>query len=250
MKSALIGHTGFVGSNISAKHAFDNFYNSKNIEAIQDQAFDLVVCAGAPGAKWKANKEPAEDLQNINRLIDCLRKTQTAKLVLISTIDVYPSVDGVDESTPVVSSDANAYGKHRRMLEQFAADNFETSILRLPGVFGAGLKKNPIFDLSQNKLDFIHPGALMQFYYLDRIWDDVTCALRHGLNLLNIACEPTPIKEIAESVFKIKLENTNDQPAPFYDMQTKFAAHWGRNDRYLYSKEEVLSDLKSFIGQR
>ena len=32
LKTALVGYTGFVGSNIDAKGNFDSKYNSKNIE--------------------------------------------------------------------------------------------------------------------------------------------------------------------------------------------------------------------------
>ena len=37
MRTALIGHTGFVGSNLAASHAFDDLYNTSNIEQIEGQ---------------------------------------------------------------------------------------------------------------------------------------------------------------------------------------------------------------------
>ena len=77
--SALIGYTGFVGSSILSQQSFDYLYNSKNIEDIQSKHFDLVVCAGAPGTKWLANKEPETDLATIQRLINNL-STITARL--------------------------------------------------------------------------------------------------------------------------------------------------------------------------
>jgi len=250
MKSALIGYTGLVGSNISQKHNFDSFYNSTNIEEISTDSFELIVCAGAPGAKWIANKEPAEDWRSINRLISCLRKTRTSKFVLISTIDVYPSVNEVDESSPIVTSENQPYGRHRQLLEQFASETFDTCIMRLPGVFGPGLKKNPIFDLYQNNGAFINPSAIMQFYYLEHIWKDMACALQHNLNLVNIASEPLTIGEIASSVFDMALESRQGHHASqSYDMQTKFAVYWGRHGRYLYSKDDVISDLKAFVGK-
>ncbi len=45
MRTALIGHTGFVGSNLLAEHPFDELYRSTNIETIAGERFDLVVCA-------------------------------------------------------------------------------------------------------------------------------------------------------------------------------------------------------------
>lgn len=249
MKSALIGNTGFVGSNLASQHSFDKFYNSKNIEDISKDTFELIVCAGAPGSKWLANKQPDEDKQSIYRLIECLQKTETSKLVLISTIDIYTSVDGVDENTTVVVDESNCYGKNRRELEIFAEENFDSCIIRLPGVFGAGLKKNPIFDLSQNKLDFIHPDAIMQYYYLAHLWDDIELAIKNELELLNIAVEPIALKEIASTVFDIKLNSSDRGPAPYYDMQTNFSELWGQPGRYLYYKQNILTDLKVFADQ-
>ena len=43
---ALIGHTGFVGSNLTNKHTFPALFNSTNIEEMRGGTFDSVVCAG------------------------------------------------------------------------------------------------------------------------------------------------------------------------------------------------------------
>ena len=79
MSSAIIGYTGFIGSNLIRQRHFDNFYNSKNIETIHNQSFDLVICAGVPAVKWLANKEPVKDRENIQKLISCLQKILTQK---------------------------------------------------------------------------------------------------------------------------------------------------------------------------
>ncbi|MFQ5504898.1 MAG: pyridine nucleotide transhydrogenase, partial [Planctomycetota bacterium] len=89
-RRALIGHTGFVGQNLQRQGSFDGLYNSGNIESIADRSYDLLVCAGAPGVKWKANQEPEVDLASIQRLIRSLERVAARKLVLISTVDVYP----------------------------------------------------------------------------------------------------------------------------------------------------------------
>ena len=68
MADALIGYTGFVGSNLLRQRAFDATYNSKNIGDIAGREFELLVCAGAPAAKWLANSKPDEDAANLDRL--------------------------------------------------------------------------------------------------------------------------------------------------------------------------------------
>ena len=148
--SALIGYTGFIGGNILNQERFDRLYNSKNIEDIRGQEFDLIVCAGAPGVQWLANKEPDKDYESIKRLMNNLEKVKTKEFVLISTILVYSNPSVVDEDTPIDIGDLLPYGRHRRILEEFAESRFGATIMRLPGLFGKGLGKNIIYDLLHN----------------------------------------------------------------------------------------------------
>ena len=46
MKIALIGYTGFVGSNLLSQYDFTDRYNSKNIQDIHGKDYDLCLCAG------------------------------------------------------------------------------------------------------------------------------------------------------------------------------------------------------------
>jgi hypothetical protein len=101
VKSCLIGHTGFVGQSLLRGAAFADLYHSQNIEAIRKKSYGLVVCAGAPAAKWVANQRPDEDSANLKRLIGCLETVTAGQFVLISTVDVYRSPHQVDEETPV-----------------------------------------------------------------------------------------------------------------------------------------------------
>src|SRR2546423_4608485 len=99
MRCCLIGHTGFVGSNLARQHRFEVTYNSANIEAIAGEEFDLVVCAGARAEKWIANKNPDADRQGIDRLINAIASVKTRRAVLISSVDVFINPVDVDEQT-------------------------------------------------------------------------------------------------------------------------------------------------------
>ena len=149
MADAIIGYTGFVGGNLARQAGFDFSYNSSNIADIKGQNFKLLVCAGARAEKWLINANPGADVLNINSMIECLREVSAERFVLISTVDVYDRTSGVNEETPIIPERSEPYGRNRYYLEQFARDNFKKClIVRLPALFGNGLKKNFIYDLA------------------------------------------------------------------------------------------------------
>jgi len=244
----LIGYTGFVGGNINRKEKFDYLYNSKNISQIRNKSFDLVISAGTPAIKWLASKEPEKDFASIKVLMDNLKTIKTKKFVLISTVDVYPNPIDVNETNHIDEKKLQPYGKHRRILEEFCKKRFDATIIRLPALFGEGLKKNIIYDLINNHLvKNIHQDGIFQFYNLDYMWEDIKKVINHDIKILNVATEPISVKEITEQVFNLKLENNIEQLPPQYDFHTKYAKYWGKNGCYLYNKKEVLSDLKNFV---
>ncbi|QTL03811.1 hypothetical protein J5J86_00020 [Aquabacter sp. L1I39] len=148
MSRALIGYTGFVGTNLCAQTHFDASFNSKNIADIAGRSFETVVCAAAPATMWAANKDPDADLRKISGLLDAISGVTAEHFVLISTIAVLgDAAAGLDE-TSVHFETAKAYGRNRRFLEVEVASRFpRCHILRLPALFGKGLKKNFLFDI-------------------------------------------------------------------------------------------------------
>lgn len=158
-RTALIGSTGFVGGVLSRDVAFDASYASATIDRMADESFDLVICAGAPAAMWRANADPDGDLRNLEALVASVRRARIGRLVLISTIAVLAdSGAGADETTADFETET-AYGRHRRWLETGLSDAFPTLVLRLPALFGPGLKKNLLFDLRHPLPAFLKPEA-------------------------------------------------------------------------------------------
>lgn len=248
MASAIVGSTGFVGSNIVRQSPFDDLYHSKNIHDIAGKTYDLLVCAGAPAAKWVANRDPQGDRDNIQRLIDALRRVRARTVVLISTVDVYPVPAGVDEETAIDGTALHPYGRHRLELEHFLTGAFDTVTVRLPGLFGPGLKKNIVFDLlHNNQVEKIHPDDAFQFYDLDGLWKDVERARRCRLNLVNFATEPTSVREVAREAFGIELDNRVGTAPVSYDVKSRHASLFGGSGGYLYGRDQVLPALKRFV---
>jgi len=248
--NALIGHSGFVGGNLLATRSFDFLYRSANIDEIRGREFGHVVCAGIQAMKWWANLHPDEDMAGIDRLLDALSDVRAERFTLISTIDVYPSPRGVDEDTAIETAGHNAYGLHRLRAEEQIAGMFpQVLVLRLPGLFGPGLKKNVIYDLiHDNNLHQVHPGGVFQYYDLRRLADDIDCASESGISILNLSSGPIGTAEIRDRFFPGKeLGGTGSAPAG-YDMLSKYATAWGGSGGYLYSKDEVLADLGDWLA--
>lgn len=248
MRRCLIGHTGFVGGNLLRLAPFDACYNSKNIQDIRGQTFDLIVCAGAPGAKWKANRDPQTDWASLRLLMDSLAEASATSVVLISSIDVYPVVLEVYESSPIAPDQATPYGRHRKLLEDFVSARFQTTVLRLPGLFGPDLRKNVIYDLiNDNCVDAIDPASIFQFYNVERLWEDIQAAARHGISLLNVATEPICVDEVARECFGRALPPTGQPPRARYDMRSNYARLWGRDGWYLYGRDQVIGEMKAYV---
>lgn len=239
--AALIGYTGFVGSSILSQ-TDEKFlkFNSSNIQDIRGDSFDYVICAGAPGQKWLANKNPEEDFASIQKLMDCLSEVKTKDFILISTVDVYPDPYNVNENTIIDKSKLQPYGLHRLLLEEFVRDKFNNSfILRLPGLVGPGLRKNIIYDMAHNNgIDKINGSNVFQFYPMVNIWKDI-CIL-HSLKseLINLATEPISAQEVAD-VFGIKLVSYNQTVN--YNVKSKY-------NEYYYSKSEVIKYIKEYCA--
>jgi nucleoside-diphosphate-sugar epimerase len=250
MTTALIGHSGFVGSSLLAKRSYDSLFRSSDIDTIRGKSFDHLVCAGVQAMKWWANLHPEEDQAGIDRLLGPLAEVRAERFTLISTIDVYLTPRGVDEDAVVERAGHHNYGLHRLQLEDWVRRQFpQVLILRLPGLFGPGIKKNVIFDLlHDNGLDKVHPGGVFQYYDLRRLADDIDRAWELGIDRLNLSTGQLATSEIRDRFFPCK-ELGGSGPAPAsYDMKSKHAEAWGGADGYLYSKEQVIADLGDWLG--
>ena len=148
MKRAIVGYTGFVGSNIYASGDFDGAYNTRNIQDSFGTCPDLLVYAGMRAEKFLANANPERDYDLMLEAQNNIERICPKRLVLISTIDVFKNPVNVDENSEIETDGLNAYGYNRYRLETWVRKNYpDALIVRLPGLFGKNIKKNFVFDL-------------------------------------------------------------------------------------------------------
>lgn len=145
---ALVGCTGFVGGNLYAKGQIDAAYHSTDIQRAYRTRPDTLIYAGLRAEKYLANRTPEQDMVLIEQAEYNIERIEPKKTVLISTIDVFRTPDGVDETSKVDTEGLQAYGYHRYLLEKWVRDyDPDALIIRLPALFGRSLRKNFIYDL-------------------------------------------------------------------------------------------------------
>ena len=140
---------GLWGGNLLAKHTFAAACHSSDITAQYGTRPDLCVYAGVPAAMFLANADPEADLAVMRAARENIRQIAPKRLVLISSIAVLADSRGVYEDSPAQDTEGlPAYGKNRLQLERWVREDFpDTLIVRLPALYGAGIRKNFLFDL-------------------------------------------------------------------------------------------------------
>ena len=246
---ALIGHTGLVGGTLLRQREFAARFRSTDIDQIEGKRFRRVVCAGAPAVKWWANANAAEDLAGIERLMRHLERVEAERFTLISTVDVYGTPAGVNERDAAPVRGLHPYGLHRAMLEDWARERFaRCHVVRLPALFGPGLKKNALFDLMHgHRLDAINPASRFQWYPLARLADDLDRVEAADVPLVNLVTAPVEMRAVQSLFFPGKRLGGEGQPVS-YDVRTRHEALFGGSDGYALNAAEVMAEMARFLA--
>lgn len=170
MRTALVGHTGFIGQHLAAAFAFTDHYHRQNIAELKGRSYDALVCAAPSGNKLLANVQPEYDRQAVAQLLEVLQTVSCQRVILVSTVSTQ---DPVECCQP--------YGAHRLWLEEALLAHFGEclTILHLPMVFGPGAKKGLIRDLLVGiplylKADLVKHHQLKSYYRanaLGQLWE-------------------------------------------------------------------------------
>jgi hypothetical protein len=249
----LIGNSGLIGTTLKDSMTFDYEFNSKNIEELLHLDFqepcDLYL-ACLPATKWKVNKNPQEDLDNIFKILEIISKKHYNSIVLYSTIDVYSHAPiGSDESFPL-SVTSPSYGSNRLLFEKLVQTTLSYQkllILRLPALFGKHIKKNIIYDLlNENEIHNINYNSLYQWYNLsDLVQDTMYCLRLYQLKttVINLFTEPIHTSEIL-NLFDIDKSKVNTESNTVeYDFKTNSNSYG-----YIRDKGRILQEIKEFIA--
>lgn len=153
MKICLIGHTGFIGSNLfnhmQEKYEIYVVNSSEHSEELFDTEFDFAInCAGV-SHKYQTNHNTFTGFETETSILKTLSKIQFKKLIHISSID---------------SQDQSNYGKLKKLVEQCVHQQYPTAtIIRPAGFVGPQLKKNIVFDIMNNNVVFALPNSKFNY---------------------------------------------------------------------------------------
>jgi len=229
MVSAIVGR-GPVGSDIRAALDPDDVdvYHSKNIEDLRGKSYDVLYVAAPSAVKWVANQRPAEDLESVLALFGVLRTVRARRIVHFSTIDAEVRGGG--------GHAGGAYGEHRARLEELVLGlGTHATVIRLPALFGPGLKKNALFDLLQasraleqgavpeqgvvlDRLGCLNLSDVFQWYDLDDLFADAQVVLRappaQSSPLHRFYSAPLELRVVVASAFPELLDRVPDAGRP------------------------------------
>lgn len=247
---AIVGANGFIGKNLAVDLPNSELYTRANIASLAESEAQTLIVAAAPAVKWKANLESEKDFSEVSHLWEQISRSKARECILISTIDVFPRGVIFTESSQLPPEIPEAYGRNRGWLEGRIKERFDISlIVRLPGMYGNGLKKNVIFDLVNKRQDVKLPngGDTFQWWDVSDIAEKVLQARQHSVNTLNLASEPISFSDLAMEVFKIEVPIFSEDILS-YNMRSEYVQPLsGLRSDYFYQKQEVVSKLKTWI---
>jgi nucleoside-diphosphate-sugar epimerase len=228
IRVTVIGAGGFVGSAFASHIA-----SQSGVELVQvtrsnyDRAAgvpsDIVVDASCNSKKYLADEDPCREFAlSVDHRLRTLRDFPAALQVHISSVDVYGNLHSAETTTEEAESDLRGvsnYGFHKLMAEQLVR-HYSTDwlILRLGGMVGPGLRKNPVYDILQGQPLRIHPDSQYQFIATGDIARIGWAVIERGIHseALNICGQglisPREIASIARRELNLELLTESDKP--------------------------------------
>lgn len=261
---ALVGYTGFVGSNIyvRASNRIEGVYDTQNVEKAYGLEPDVLVFAALRSDKQLAQRAPYEDYERVLEAQRTIKKINPAKLVLISTTDVYKNPVGVDEENSVFALGSDKadkegimpYNLNRCYFEAWARKNYPNLlIMRLARPYGLNQKTDFLKDFTdENVMKQIDSKSKYQLYPLSRIWEDIQTALVEKLQVVNMTSEPISAAEIYHSLTGTDWKSASEKDVSkkiltTEDVMSIHANKFGGSGNYICSKREILGSLKQFV---
>ena len=215
----ILGGKGFVGS------AFTRFCEANNIEHLvinkenyndfKHESCEIFINANGNSDKVLAKQKPYDDFQaNVINTQKSLYDFKFKKYIYLSSNDVYSDCSSISltkENLEIDVSKLSSYGFHKYLAEicvQHATSDW--LILRLGGMVGIGLRKNPIFDIMSGGPLWVDPQSELQFLNTDKVAEIIFHLIDKNISneIFNICGrEPIRLEEIIKLAKPVKVNH-------------------------------------------
>jgi nucleoside-diphosphate-sugar epimerase len=227
LKVTVIGAEGFVGS------AFVRYLKNAGVELCEvtrrnyaeliGTKSDVVIEAACNSKKFLADQNSLQDFElSVTHRLKTLLDFPAEFHLHISSVDVYSDLinpETTKEDTEIDIKTSSHYGFNKLLAEQLVRHHAQNwLILRLAGMIGEGLRKNPIFDILNDGRIFIHPDSQYQFMPTDEVARIGWSLFESGVQdeIFNLCGEglisPREVAEIAGKNLRPSDESKNSEP--------------------------------------
>ena len=245
MKVGLVGHSGFIGSNLLKFIPNATLLTRERLMERKTLCFDELFIAAPNADKWQINQYPHFDLENINQLLQNLEHVSAKYCTLFSTIDVYEPDFPITENSPVLSG--MSYGANRAYFERRLQTLFQyVNVRRLGGLFGPGLKKNVIYDAINLRTSYLktsNPESRFQYMSIKTALEISLDERFKDTELVNIVGEPMTLAELLPEYSHYF---SNQAKLVNYDVHT--IKNFDKN--YFVGKNQLLSEIQTYISSQ
>jgi nucleoside-diphosphate-sugar epimerase len=236
----LPGGQGFVGSAFSRLFKRRGIAHESITRASYAQAVGrteaILINASANSRKYLAEQDWHADFEaSVASVARTLRDFTVDLYVLISSVDVYNVLDDPAQNAEDAVIDPfrlSTYGFHKYLAEACVMRHARRwLIVRLAGMVGPGLKKNPVFDVLHGRPLSIHADSGYQFMSTDAAAEVVWRVIEAGVTnrVVNVCGQglisPKAISELAGKPLIVSPQAAASPPRVVH-INTSLAGHF------------------------
>jgi nucleoside-diphosphate-sugar epimerase len=234
-----VGAYGFVGSTlvqVLSQLGHDCVaIDRDNYSAMVGTKGDVLINANGNSAKYLAERDPAGEIdRSVTPVMRSCLDFAAPRYVLVSSADVYPCQSDPklnSERSEIAVEKLSVYGLNKYLAECVVRNRCaQWLILRLGGLLGPGLRKNPVFDLLTGQPLRVHPDSEFGYIHTEEVARIVAHLLReHAANeVLNVCGKGVvSVRELSAWAGRALEEADTSQPRIHYEINSeKLAAFW------------------------
>ena len=215
----LVGGKGFVGSQITKilkKKFIIKIITKKNFKYFKKKKCDFLINANGNSKKYLADKSYLLDFKlNVLSTVKIINEFTFDKYIHLSSIDVYSDLTNSinnHENTKINFEKISNYGFNKYLSEIVVKKNVKKwNILRLSGMVGINLSKNPVYDMQNNIKLRVNINSKFHFMSTEEVANIVLklmCNFKNKL-ILNLASSSNVSLRYIAKIFKYRVRKDN-----------------------------------------